>query len=79
MIFEFKDVKFWRVVFCVDVEIVLMLKYVDVEIILKFKLVVNGLKKKFIEKGEGEVLKNLKSVEEEKNVGVDFLILIIKV
>lgn len=49
-----------------------MPKYADAEITSKPKPVVNGPKKKLTEKGEGEALKNPKSVEEEKNAGADF-------
>ncbi|KAK0389699.1 hypothetical protein NLU13_3272 [Sarocladium strictum] len=69
---ELKDAKLRRVAFCVDVEIAPMPKYVDPELNSKAKPVANGPKKKLTEKGEGEALKNPKSVEEEKNAGGDF-------
>lgn len=62
---ELKDAKLRKVSFCVDVEIAPMPKYADTDIPDRSP-VDNTQKKKLTEKGEGEALKNPKSMEEHK-------------
>ncbi|KAH8175709.1 hypothetical protein LIA77_04127 [Sarocladium implicatum] len=69
---ELRDAKLRRVAFCVDVEIAPMPKYADSTVTAAPKPVANGPKKKLTEKGEGEALKNPKSIEEKKEAGEDF-------
>lgn len=69
---ELKDAKLRRVAFCVDVEIAPMPKYADSAATTAPKSVANGPKKKLTEKGEGEALKNPKTLEDKKEAGADF-------
>ncbi|KAJ6443365.1 cell wall biogenesis protein Mhp1 [Purpureocillium lavendulum] len=62
---ELKDAKLRRVSFCVDVEIAPMPKYPDGDVAQR-PLADRTQKKKLIDKGEGEALKNPKAVEAQK-------------
>ncbi|UNI15694.1 Microtubules assembly and stabilization protein [Purpureocillium takamizusanense] len=65
---ELKDAKLRRVSFCVDVEIAPMPKYADGDVAQR-PATDKTQKKKFIDKGEGEALKNPKVVEAQKEAG----------
>lgn len=68
---ELRCAKLRRVAFCVDVEIAPMPRYADAEPAVLPKTTDMTQKKKMTEKGEGDALKNPKTIEEQKEtIGV---------